>query len=172
MIQRYTAIREMILTPAAYHDFTSSSNVQIKIFDQQITIYNSCKLYTNIAIDDLAENKYSSELKNKLIAEALYLTKDIEKYRIGFYRIRDEIKAIYPTLRFDFYEQGDGFIPSLSYTKQKISSRSATEYTNYSVNKLLELIQENPLPMIKATTRPKPAKGVLRLKQEEDSETT
>lgn len=62
-----------------YSDFTSPSDVQIKIFDQEITIYNPGRLYGNIDIDELKENKYTSELRNKLIAEAFYLTKDIEK---------------------------------------------------------------------------------------------
>lgn len=141
------AIREMILNAAVHRDFTSPSDVQIKIFDQQITIYNPGRLYGNIDIDDLRENKYSSELRNKLIAEAFYLTKDIEKYGTGFSRIRDEIKS-YPTMRFDFYEQGNGFVTSLSYTKQKISATNSVEpvndTVNDTVNKLFELIETNP----------------------------
>lgn len=137
------AIREMVVNALVHRDFTSPSDVQIKIFDQEISIYNPGRLYGNIDIDELKENKYASELRNKLIAEAFYLTKDIEKYGTGFSRIREEIKS-YPTMRFDFYEQGNGFVASLSYTKQKISDTNSVEPANEPVNELFDLIIANP----------------------------
>lgn len=49
----------------------------MKIFDQTIVLYNP-GLY-KVTIEDLSKYNYTSELRNKLIAEAFYLTKDIEK---------------------------------------------------------------------------------------------
>lgn len=67
--------------------------MQVKIFDQKISFLNPGKLYGNISLADLKENNYISELRNKLLAEAFYLTKEIEKYGTGFFRIREEISG-------------------------------------------------------------------------------
>lgn len=112
--------RGLVLNSLVHQDYTIPSDVQIKIFDQSITFYNPGRLYGGISIDDLREDNYTSQLRNKLIAEAFYLTKDIEKYGTGFFRIRDEIKD-YPTMIFNYYEQGNGFVCELKYTRQKIN---------------------------------------------------
>jgi ATP-dependent DNA helicase RecG len=114
------ALRELILNSLIHRDYTSSSDVQIKIFDKKISFFNPGKLYGNISIADLKENNYTSELRNKLLAEAFYLTKDIEKYGTGFSRIKDSIQD-YPTMEFHYEEQGNGFVAELTYTRQKTS---------------------------------------------------
>jgi len=58
--------------------------------------------------------------KNKQIAEAFYLTKDIEKYGSGFTRVRREIAA-YPTMKFQYRNAGYGFFAEFNYERQKIS---------------------------------------------------
>ena len=57
--------------------------------------------------DDLIA--FQSHLRNKLVAEAFYLAKNIEKYGSGFIRIRKELE-IYPEASFDVEEVGDGFM--------------------------------------------------------------
>jgi len=72
------------------------------------------------------------------------LTGDIEKYGSGFIRIREEIRN-YPTMAFRYEESGDGFLVSLSYQEQKISSIVAfDEGVNEGVNELLTLIRNEP----------------------------
>jgi len=68
-----------------------------------------------------ANTKGGKVARNKLIAEAFYLTGDIEKYGSGFLRIRDAISS-YPTMKIDFKEIGGGFMVTIAYTKQKIST--------------------------------------------------
>jgi ATP-dependent DNA helicase RecG len=123
------ALRELILNSLIHRDYASPSDVQIKIFDQKISFFNPGGLYGNISVADLKKNNYTSELRNKLLAEAFYLTKDIEKYGTGFLRIREAIKA-YPTMKFRYKEQGNGFIAELSYTQQKISTADR-DYRKY-----------------------------------------
>ena len=148
-----TALREMVLNSLIHRDYTSPSDVQIKIFDQRISFFNPGKLYGNISIGDLKENNYTSELRNKLLAEAFYLTKDIEKYGTGFFRIREAIKN-YPTMEFHYQEQGNGFLTELVYTQQKISisgwngleglSKGLNEGLNEGLKSLLTAISKNP----------------------------
>lgn len=124
------AIRELILNAVIHRDYLSPSDVQIKIFDQSISFYNPGDLYGRVTIKDLAEDSYTSEFRNKLIAEAFYLTKDIEKYGTGFFRVRKELQ-LYPTMSLQCHEQGGGFVTQLAYTEQKVS----TNILNGTVNK-------------------------------------
>ncbi len=84
------------------------------------------------------------------MAEAFYLTGDIEKYGNGFIRIRKEIES-YPTMCFDFNEIPNGFLVELNYKDQKISSEKRNERINERINALtenersiLEAIEKNP----------------------------
>ena len=127
------AIRELVLNSVIHRDFLSPSDIQIKIFDQSITFYNPGKLYGDISIEDLKKDAYTSKLRNKLIAESFYLTKDIEKYGTGFFRVRKEIKQ-YPTMTFQYQEQVGGFVTELAYTAQKTSTVVPNDTVNDTVN--------------------------------------
>ena len=114
------ALREMLLNAIIHRDYTSSTDIQIKIFDQKLQIFNPSGLYGDITIEQLKTDSYSASTRNRLIAEAFYLTKDIEKYGSGFIRIRQAI-ADYPTMKYEFRNEGNGFYASLMYEKQKMS---------------------------------------------------
>ena len=139
------AIREMLLNSVVHRDYTSPVDIQIKIFDNSITFFNPGKLFGDLTIEKLKGDDYQSRTRNKLIAEAFYLTGDIEKYGSGFIRIREEIRD-YPTMAFRYEESGDGFFVSLSYQEQKISSTvvNSGEGVNEGVNELLKLIRNKP----------------------------
>lgn len=83
--------------------------------------FNPSGLYGDITVDELKTDRYTASTRNKLIAEAFYLTNDIEKYGSGFIRIRQAI-ASYPTMKYDFYVMGNGCFSELSYERQKIST--------------------------------------------------
>ena len=51
---------------------------------------------------------YVSSLRNRLLAEAFYLTGDIERYGTGFVRIREILQA-YPEIALRVEEMGDFF---------------------------------------------------------------
>jgi ATP-dependent DNA helicase RecG len=68
----------------------------------------------------LKKDNYQINARNKWIAEAFYLTGDIEKHGSEFIRIRKELKE-YPTMKMVFEEIPNGFLSTVSYTKQKIS---------------------------------------------------
>ena len=62
----------------------------------------------NLTTQDLEKDNYRAYPRNKLIAEAFYLTGDIEKYGSGFVRVRNEIST-YPTMAFVFEEKSSHF---------------------------------------------------------------
>ncbi len=74
------ALREIILNSIVHRDYTSPIDTQIKIFDNSITVFNPGKLYGDLTVEDLQTDHYQSNARNRLIAEAFYLTNDIEKY--------------------------------------------------------------------------------------------
>lgn len=138
------AVRELLLNAVVRRDFTSPVDIQIRIFDKAITFFNPGRLFGDLTIEKLKGDDYQSRTRNKLIAEAFYLTRDIEKYGSGFVRVRNEIKA-YPTMQFKYEESGDGFLASLSYRQQKISSISISpEGINEGINELYEHIRSKP----------------------------
>ena len=121
------AIREALLNTLVHRDYQSPTDVQIKIFDQKITFFNPGGLFGKITEEDLKTTYYQASTRNKQIAEAFYLTGDIEKYGSGFLRMREAIKD-YPTMQFHFKNSPQGFVTEFTYTKQKTNSDSlATE---------------------------------------------
>ncbi|MFH1477299.1 MAG: ATP-binding protein [Verrucomicrobiota bacterium] len=89
-----------------------------------------------MTIAKLKTDSYQSRTRNKLIAEAFYLTRDIEKYGTGYIRVRQEI-AEYPAMIFDYEESGDGYFVSVNYREQKTATTPKTS------ERLLELIGHN-----------------------------
>ena len=146
------ALRELLLNAIIHRDYQSSTDVQIKIFDNSISFFNPSGLYGNITIEDLRTDNYRASTRNKQLSEALYLTRDIEKYGSGFLRIRKEI-ATYPTMTFHYSDTGYGFLAEFSYESQKISiskssekssERSSEKSSEKSSEILLNLIRTNP----------------------------
>jgi len=87
-----------------------------------ITIFNPGTLFGGLTIEDLKTDNYLAQARNKLIAEAFYLTKDIEKYGSGCRRVREQI-ADYRTMELDFLETSGGYLVKVSYREQKTSTR-------------------------------------------------
>lgn len=135
------ALRELLLNAVVHRDYTSPTDIQIKIFDNAISFFNPGRLYGDVTIEKLKTDSYQSRIRNKLIAEAFYLTRDIEKYGSGYIRIRREI-ADYPTMTFDYEESGDGFLVTVSYQEQKTVT-TPKKTTPKKREQLLVLIGQN-----------------------------
>ena len=131
------ALREVLLNAVVHRDYTNPSDIQIKIFDDHITFFSPGKLYGGLCVADLFTDHYQSRLRNKLIAEAFYLTKNIEKYGSGFIRIRKELEA-YPEISFSIEESGDGVLVTFR------QSGGVNEGVNEGVNLLLHIIIQMP----------------------------
>ena len=146
------ALRELVLNAVIHRDYLSPADIQIKIFDNYITFFNPGKLHPAMTVEDLKTNSYPAYARNKLIAEAFYLTGDIEKYGSGFLRIRKALKG-YPSMTIDCREISGGLMVTIAYKEQKTSTikpkynrlnEGANEGANEGVNRLLKLIEENP----------------------------
>ena len=140
-----TAIREILLNAIIHRDYLSPIDIQIKIFDNKITFFNPGKLFGNLSIEALQKDNYQAYARNKLIAEAFYLTGDIEKYGSGFIRIRKEIQE-YPSMTFNFEDVANGFLTVVEYIQQKTDSSSENVVENVVERrreKILNIISTN-----------------------------
>jgi ATP-dependent DNA helicase RecG len=141
------ALRELVLNAVIHRDYTSPVDIQIKIFDQSITFFNPGRLYGGLTIEQLKTDSYQSQTRNKLIAEAFYLTKDIEKYGSGFIRIRKEIKE-YPSMEFAYSELGSGFLVEIKYEKQKLSTKTEPDVVDGVVEDVVEDVVDRRLKKV------------------------
>ncbi len=122
------ALRELVLNTIIHRDYTSPMDVQIKVFDKKIVFFSPGELYGKQTVEALKTDDYVAYTRNKLIAEAFYLTGDIEKYGTGYTRVRNEIAA-YPTMKFSFEEKPSAWLVTMSYEEQKTDEKGelATE---------------------------------------------
>ena len=95
----------------------------------ELPIFSPGKLYGGLTIDDLKTDTYQSRARNKLIAEAFYLTNNIKMYGSGYIRIRKELET-YPERIFSVEEMGGGVL--------------VTFKQNEGVNELYNCILQRP----------------------------
>ncbi len=74
-----------------HKDYSSTAEIQIRIYDDKIWIWNPGKLSPELSIDDL-KKEHSSYPRNPLIANAFYLAGFIERWGSGTKRIVDLCK--------------------------------------------------------------------------------
>jgi ATP-dependent DNA helicase RecG len=129
------ALREAVLNAIVHRDYSEPSDIQIKIYDDKMVIASPGKLYGDMTLEKLKQRNYQSSLRNKLIAEAFYLTGSTEKYGSGFIRIDNELKE-YPNINYEFKE--------IANAMQITFYKNNNEGVNEGVNILLSLIQNNP----------------------------
>jgi ATP-dependent DNA helicase RecG len=134
-----TALREAVLNAIVHRDYQNPSDIQIKIYDDKIVIASPGKLYGDMTLEKLQQKNYQSSLRNKLIAEAFYLTGHIEKYGSGFIRIENELKA-YPHISYEFKDIAN----AMQMTFYKNQDVGVNEGVNEGVNKLYMTIRKHP----------------------------
>ena len=76
------AVREGIINAVCHRDYADSGNVVVKIFDDQLEIWNPGSLPLDLTVDDLRKS-HESKPRNKLIARAFFLIKYIEQFGTG-----------------------------------------------------------------------------------------
>lgn len=121
------ALRELLLNAVVHRDYKNASDIVIKIFDDRIVFTNPGRLYGKLRVADLERNDYVSSLRNRLLAEAFYLTGDIERYGTGFVRIREFLQA-YPEVTLLIEEIGDFFKVELRITPPITPPGKHTDY--------------------------------------------
>ncbi len=84
-----TALREALVNSLCHRDYYAPESNKIAIFKNRIEIYNPGQFPAGLTPEDFIKKPEQSVLRNPLIAEGLYRTKDIEKWGSGLKRIYD-----------------------------------------------------------------------------------
>ncbi len=102
------AVREAVTNAICHRDYTSSAEIQIKIFDDELVIWNPGPLPLGMTMDLLMDPKHQSVPRNRLLAMLFYDVELIERYGSGIQRILkecDRLEVPHP----EFNEQEHGF---------------------------------------------------------------
>ena len=76
------AVKEAIVNAIVHRDYSSTGNVQVRVFDDRIEIWNPGRLPEGWTVEKLKE-EHDSIPKNPLIANQFFLIKLIEKWGTG-----------------------------------------------------------------------------------------
>lgn len=103
------SLREAVINAVCHRDYADNSDIQLKIYDNRLTIWNPGGLPLGMTIDELYNPNHSSKLRNKLIGQIFYDVGLIERYGSGIQKIIDACKkAGLPTPVFE--ERFGGFL--------------------------------------------------------------
>ncbi|MFH1970584.1 MAG: helix-turn-helix domain-containing protein [Verrucomicrobiota bacterium] len=86
------ALREALVNAICHRDYTSTANVQVRIFDDRLEIWNPGELPAGMTVDDLRK-EHESKPRNRLIANAFFLIKYVEQFGTGIRRIIDDCQS-------------------------------------------------------------------------------
>jgi len=86
------ALREALVNAICHRDYASTANVQVRIFDDRLEIWNPGELPAGMTVDDL-RREHESKPRNRLIANACFLIKYVEQFGTGTRRIIDDCVA-------------------------------------------------------------------------------
>ena len=102
------AISEAVGNSLCHRDYSNPKGNEVAIFKNRIEIYNPGLFPKEINPEDFFTGHEKSILRNPLIAETMYKSKDIERWGSGIKRIHDECAAA--GIKVEFNRLKTGFV--------------------------------------------------------------
>lgn len=102
------AIREAVGNSLCHRDYSNPKGNEVAIFKDRIEIYNPGLFPKEVNPEDFFTGHEKSILRNPLIAETMYKSKDIERWGSGIKRIHDECVAA--GVKVEFKRLKTGFV--------------------------------------------------------------
>ena len=102
------AIREALINSLCHRDYLNPKGNEVAIFRDRIEIYNPGNFPEGIDPEDFVNGEERSVLRNPLLANTLYLSKDIERWGSGLKRIFEECHMV--GVEFVFKPLKTGFL--------------------------------------------------------------
>ena len=144
-------LREMICNAIIHKDYTGTF-IQMKVFDDYITLWNGGMLPPNYSVEKLMQ-PHESHPRNRLMANVFYLAGFIEAWGRGYEKIRDAFKA--ENLEMPVFEEvRGGFMATIKREKFMAIQKGKNfvkDFVKDFANDLserqkviLELINDNP----------------------------
>lgn len=102
------AITETLVNSLCHRDYINRKGNEVAIFKDRVEIYNPGQFPEGYTPNDFIKGTERSILRNPLIAHALYLSKDIERWGSGLKRIYDACTK--EGVKVDFQVLKSGFL--------------------------------------------------------------
>ena len=133
-------MREAIVNAVCHRDYASSANVQVRIFDDRLEVWNPGGLSEGMTVNDL-RGVHESKPRNRLVANAFFLIKYVEQFGTGTGRIiADCLNHGLPEPEFE--SRPDRF--RAIFRPRAVSERTKTDAElNERQTKALEFIQQH-----------------------------
>lgn len=141
------ALRETLVNSLCHRDYRNPKGNEVAIFKDRVEIYNPGDFPEGYRPEDFIKGKERSILRNPRIAEALFQSKDIERWGSGLKRISDECAK--NDVRVEFKVLKSGFLVIFHRSPAKILTHSAVGKTvvkpvGKTGEKIIALIHRNP----------------------------
>ena len=129
------ALREMLCNAIVHRDYTDTF-IQMKVYNERITLWNSGTLPPDYTVEKLWE-EHESRPRNKLIANVFYMAGFIEAWGRGYEKIYNAFKKEH--LKMPVFEEArGGFLVTIK--REKFISTQAPDATNQETSQ--ETIQK------------------------------
>ncbi len=151
------AFSEAIGNSLCHRDFDNPKGNEVAIFKDRIEIYNPGLFPEEIDPEDFFSGHEHSILRNPLIAETMYKSKDIERWGSGIKRIHDECAAAdvqvdFKRLKTGFvvvfhrpkWEEGKGLEKGWSERVTERVTEKVTEKVTENQRQIIETVRKNP----------------------------
>lgn len=135
------ALREAILNAVAHKDYSSGNPIQIKVYDNHITIWNAGELPKPLTVKKLLVNHPSMPF-NPDIATTLFRAGLIEAWGRGTIKIIEECKKfnLPPPV---FTDEFSGLQVTFRNPQNKLSEKTSEKLSGKTSEKILVLVGEN-----------------------------
>jgi ATP-dependent DNA helicase RecG len=102
------ALRELVINALIHRDYTALGDIQIRVYNDRLEIWNPGGLPEGVRIEDLKREGHISKPRNPLLAQAFYYAALVERWGTGTTRV---IQACLTSglPEPDFVEEGGGF---------------------------------------------------------------
>jgi len=134
------AVREAIGNSLCHRDYSNPKGNEVAIFKDRVEIYNPGFFPDEVDPEDFFTGHEHSILRNPLIAETMYKSKDIERWGSGIKRIHDEcgeanVKVEFKRLKTGFvvvfyrpkWEDGEGLEEKTAKKGEQVAVENAEE---------------------------------------------
>jgi len=147
------AIREALINSLIHRDFKNPKSNEIAIYKDRIEIFNPGEFPEGFKPEDFIEGQGSIP-RNPLIANTLYLSKDIEKWGSGFRRITEACADANIKVKFEirkngfmviFYRKTDEELYDLTQNDKNNSANGTENGTQIGTeNLILSILKKTP----------------------------
>lgn len=148
------AVREALINSLIHRDFKNPKSNEIAIYKDRIEIFNPGEFPEGYTPEDFIEGKEGSMPRNPLVANTLYLSKDIEKWGSGFRRITEACEKANAKVKFEirkngfmviFYRKTDEELLDLTGENKNNSANGTENGTQIDTEKLiLDILRKTP----------------------------